>query len=159
MRRSNNALEVLFALFLGLVLTGTVWVVFVTIWPASTAYRQSDYESWQIAAGTFLVLAATLSMIGSLALGDRARVIANGLLFSGVFTMCVAMGYILWSDRTMPRLLLMLAALAVTVVVGWIRFSRPGKAVQVSDEASSSELAARVSDLEARLRALGDVLR
>lgn len=153
MRRSG-ALEVLFALFLGILLTGVVYATMITINPAP-AHGDLGYYDWPIFASTFMVVAATLVMIVSLTIPDRVRVLANGALFGGLYAMLIGIAYTLLSERAVPRLVLMLAALAVTVVVGYVRFTKRAKQGHEAD----ADLAGRVDTLERRMQALGDALR
>lgn len=156
MRRSGVT-EVLFGLFLGVLLTGFLYVLMITVNPAPS-HDQPGYFDWPIYAATFMVASATLIMIVSLTIPARMQVIANGLLFGGLYTMIIGVAYAVWQERSAPRLVLMLAALVVSVVVGYVRFAKR----HPEPDAASAEvgpLADRVTDIEARLRSISDALR
>lgn len=153
--RLSSALEILFALFLGVLLTGALYALLITLFPAPTA-GNPGYSHWPVKAATFLILSAMLAMVASLSMPERLRVLANGVLFGGLYTMVVGVMYAMFSERAVPRLILMIAALAVTLAVGYVRFTRRG---ETQHRAEPGSLEARVTEVERKLRAISEASR
>ena len=70
-----------------------------------------------------LVAFATLAMAVSLVPAARLPVISNGLLLGGVFTMVYGVGSIIVTDTSMARFAVVTVALAITLVLGYVRFA------------------------------------
>ena len=153
--RLNSALEILFALFLGVLLTGALYALLVTLFPAPPA-GEPGYSHWPVKAATFLILSAMLAMVASLSMPERLRVLANGVLFGGLYTMVIGVLYAMFSERAVPRLILMFAALAVTLAVGYVRFTRRAEVLR---PAGLGSLEARVEAVERKLKAISDATR
>jgi len=92
-------------------------------------------------------------------------VVSSGLLLGGVFTMIYGIGWIAFTGTSVLRFLVMTAALAVTLVLGYVRFVRggrpaPGPVAEASSSPELEEMVRRVRDLEERMdgaaRALGN---
>lgn len=107
-------------------------------------------ESWGRSTSVILIVFATLSMAVSLVRGDHLPVISNGLLLGGVFTMLYGVGWIVATDTSVARFVVMTIALVITLALGYVRFVR--KAVTVSPGVAGSE--ATVEGLERRVREL-----
>lgn len=157
--KRNGALQIIFAFFLGLVLVAFVWIGVITFYPEpswTSDVSSSVRDSWSLTVGIILLVTATLVLAISLALPARADAIANGLLLGGVFTMISAVAMALSSQTGPWRFAVVTAALAVTIGIGYLRFSRGPRTGPVSsgEVAGSPELAARVSELEHRLEAI-----
>lgn len=115
-------------------------------------------KPWGRRTSIVLIVFATLLMAVSLVRADQLPVISNGLLLGGVFTMIYGVGWIAATDRSMTRFLVITAALAITLGLGYARFVRRGTAAPATAgpalSAGSADLAAfesRVRDLEERL--------
>lgn len=109
-----------------------------------------------------LIGLATLVMAISLVRADQLPVISNGLLLGGVFTMVYGVGWILVSDTSITRFLVLTVALATTLGLGYVRFVRarapgevragPGPApAEGPGETGSGELEERLRILEKRM--------
>lgn len=212
MRDSNTGggLPVIFAVFLGLMVTAFVGVGVYTFLPApwdavqqqlteltreeqrlgsarapdaltaderqaletvrAERYRIEDerriaQRRWMQTTSIVLVVVATLVMALSLTRPVRLPVISNGLLLSGVFTMLYGVGWIVASESSTLRFLVLTAALAVTLTMGYLRFVRGAAPVAVSamparpGDADLAVLLQRVDRLEARLADAGRALR
>lgn len=212
MRDSNSSggLHVIFAIFLGLMVTAFVGVGVYTFLPApwdavqqrlteltreeqllgserspdaltaderdaleaarAERYRIEDerriaQRRWMQTTSIVLVVVATLVMALSLTRPVRLPVISNGLLLSGVFTMLYGVGWIVASESSTLRFLVLTAALAVTLAMGYLRFVRgaapaavPAMPGQLGD-ADLAVLLERLDRLEARLADAGRALR
>ena len=122
-------------------------------------------KPWGRSTSVVLVVFATLIMALSLVRADELPVIANGLLLGGVFTMLYGVGWIVDSDASIARFVVMSVALVITLGLGYFRFVRRGATPSVVDGAvptpfeGAGALEARIRDLEARMddaaRALG----
>lgn len=112
---------------------------------------------WGRRTSIILVIFATLAMAISLIRANQLPVISNGLLLGGVFSMLYGVGWIIASDTSTMRFVIMTAALAITVGLGYVRFVRgradataPGGSVMLTGE-GVAELEQRVRELERRL--------
>lgn len=171
-----RALQLIYAFFLGLAVAGFVGIGLDTFYPQpdspstippldATPEQEASYRSqldahsrmideWNLNTGIALLVLATLILVVALMLGQRWVVLSNGLLLGGFFTLLHA---VIRSSATdsLARFLVTAAALAVTIVVGWFRFTRrtPSPApVGASD--GELDLERRVAALEHRIESL-----
>jgi len=99
---------------------------------------------------------ATLVMAVSLIQAERLPVISNGLLLGGVFTMVYGVGWIVTSDTSVTRFLVMTVALIITLALGYARFVRPRSAATSAAGAEPPVAygSDALADVERRLRDL-----
>lgn len=96
-------------------------------------------------------------MVVSLVRAGQLPAISNGLLLGGVLTMLCGVGWIVATDPSVGRFLVMTAALAITPGLGHVRFVRRSATSSAAGGAAAphgeevAELERRVRDLEARL--------
>lgn len=125
------------------------------------AHREAR-DAWGRSTSMILIGLATLVMAISLVRADQLPVISNGLLLGGVFTMVYGVGWILVSDTSITRFLVLTVALATTLGLGYVRFVRarapgevragPGPApAEGPGETGSGELEERLRILEKRM--------
>ena len=164
--KSQQLLQVVYSFFLGLVLVGFVAIGMNTFHPQPDYYEGVEplWESWALSSSIILLTLATLIMLISLLIPvDRAVVVSNGLLLGGVFTMIYAVGMTVTADPSGKAFAVVTAALAVTIVMGWLKFARRSRAGADAQPAISDEelgtLEQRVQALEARLGAAARVLK
>lgn len=121
-------------------------------------------EDWGRGMSIILIALATLVMAVSLVRSDQLRVISNGLLMGGVFTMIYGVGWIIATDTTVARFVVMTVALVITLALGYGRFVRGrGKAVEsggpaIAEEGGLSDIDRRVRDLEIRMNEAASAL-
>ncbi|HEY3548404.1 MAG TPA: hypothetical protein VGK17_20210 [Propionicimonas sp.] len=162
--RTNNALQIIFAFFLGLVVVAFVGIGVNTFYP-EPAYvdgRPDQYVGWQLTTGIVLLICATIILAVSLFLPESQAVLSNGILLGGVFTMIYAVGITVSSNVSVLRFVVVAIALAVTIAIGWLKFvrGRAAKAgVSAPPEAAASELGERLAAVERKLDALGRALQ
>jgi uncharacterized membrane protein len=162
--RTNNALQIIFAFFLGLVVVAFVGIGVNTFYP-EPAYvdgRPDQYVGWQLTTGIVLLICATIILAVSLFLPESQAVLSNGILLGGVFTMIYAVGITVSSNVSVLRFVVVAIALAVTIAIGWLKFvrGRAAKAgVSAPPEAATSELGERLAAVERKLDALGRALQ
>jgi len=114
-------------------------------------------EPWMRSTSIILILFATLVMAISLVRAEQLPVISNGLLLGGVFTMVYGVGWIVATDTSISRFIVMTVALAITLALGYIRFVRTQKASAVPASSSIkndqdlTDIDRRLSDVEERL--------
>jgi uncharacterized membrane protein len=162
--RTNNALQIIFAFFLGLVVVAFVGIGVNTFYP-EPAYvdgRPDSYVGWQLTTGIVLLICATIILAVSLFLPESQAVLSNGILLGGVFTMIYAVGITVSSNVSVLRFVVVAIALAVTIAIGWLKFvrGRAAKAgVSAPPEAAASELGDRLAAVERKLDALGKALQ
>ncbi|NHB84942.1 hypothetical protein G7085_10885 [Tessaracoccus sp. HDW20] len=168
--KANAALQIIFAFFLGLVVVAFVGIGVNTFYPEpdypSTEAGQAEWASvhghWALVTGIVLLVCATLLLAVSLLLPGEQAVISNGVLLGGVFTMIYAVAMTFSADTSIARFAMITVALAVTILVGYLRFvrgRRPVPAAGQPDGAAMGELGERLTALEEKLDALGRVLR
>jgi hypothetical protein len=132
------------------------------------AEQEEVRQNWARNTSIILILFATAVMGISLILSEQLRVISNGLLLGGLFTMVYGVGWIIASGESVARFGVIVFALAVTVLLGYLKFVRgketsapaalmvgPGGDV---DAASFAPLVARIEALEARTDAAAAAL-
>jgi hypothetical protein len=126
-------------------------------------------EDWGRSTSIILIIFATLVMAISLIRSDQLPVISNGLLLGGVFTMVYGVGWIVASNTSLARFVVVTIAFAITLTLGYLRFVRrgaaagrtvggagqPGSSSGPLDDQEISDLQGRVRALEQRLEAAG----
>lgn len=114
-------------------------------------------KPWGRSTSMILIVFATLAMAVSLVRADQLPVITNGLLLGGLFTMLYGVGWIIATDTSITRFLVMTAALVITLGLGYVRFVRRGAArpvvagAAVPDTEALTEIEQRVRNLEERM--------
>jgi hypothetical protein len=138
--------------------------------------EESYRQGWARNTSIVLIIFATLVMGISLIRSEQLRVISNGLLLGGLFTMVYGVGWIIASGESVARFGVIVFALAVTVALGYLKFVRGreaapaavaaadggtgfGGTIGVADQDALAILARRVEALEARTRAAAAALR
>ena len=117
---------------------------------------------WGRTTSIILIGFATLAMVVSLIRADQLPVISNGLLLGGLFTMLYGVGWIIATDTSIGRFLVMTVALGITLALGYARFVRRGAIAGAIIEAGSTDgrgladLDRRVHDLEERMNAVAN---
>ena len=107
---------------------------------------------------------ATLTMAVSLVRAGQLPVIGNGLLLGGVFTMLYGVGWIVATDTSVTRFLVMTVALAITLGLGYVRFVRRGRPSPVTAGPGVpageglADIERRVRDLEERMHEAAQAL-
>jgi len=125
---------------------------------ALQAKQRVEEQPWNLNTSIILVLFATLVMGVSLVRAEQLRVLSNGLLLGGLFTMLYGMGWTIASTTSNTRFYVVLFAFAVTILLGYLKFVRlRAVAAAVPAPAVAAELGdlpARLSLLEARFTAV-----
>jgi len=118
---------------------------------------QARREAWGRSTSIILIALATLVMAVSLVRADQLPVISNGLLLGGVFTMVYGVGWIVATDTSVSRFVVMTVALAITLGLGYARFvrRRPSPSLPAGstllDGEGLARLEQRLRDVEERL--------
>jgi hypothetical protein len=125
--------------------------------------EQAEFETWARNTSIILILFATLVMGISLVRSEQLRIISNGLLLGGVFTMLYGTGWVIASGSSVARFAVMTFALVVTFGLGYVRFVRGRKAAPAEGavRAPSAEIAGleeRIDRIERRLADAAGVL-
>ncbi len=110
-------------------------------------------KPWIQSTSIILMVFATLIMAVSLVRADQLPVISNGLLLGGVFTMLYGVGWIVASDKSITRFLVMTAGLLTTLGLGYLRFVRR-RATSPVAAGSGIQDAGGIADVERRVRVL-----
>lgn len=123
-------------------------------------------EGWGRNTSIILITFATLVMSISLIRSDQLKVISNGLLLGGVFTMLYGTGWVIATGTSTARFWVMTLALAITLGLGYLKFVREKQhvagvavdgQVQITD-AQLTTLLGRVEALERRAAAAAAAL-
>lgn len=113
----------------------------------------AERELWARNTSIILVVFATAVMGVSLIRNEQLRVISNGLLMGGLFTMVYGAAWVILSGHSVSRFVVIAFALLVTVGLGYLQFVRQRQRGLVSGSAAGADAEA-VADLEARVRSL-----
>lgn len=136
---------------------------------------QVERDKWAVNTSIILLVFATALMAISLFLPDHMRVFSNGILLGGLFTIVYGTGWSFAGGDSRARFFVVLVALILAVVFGYLRFIRgrrepaaiaptptPAAAVVGGTPMLGAEtlgaLEARVSALEARAAAAAKAL-
>ena len=118
-------------------------------------------KDWARNTSIVLVLFATLVMGVSLVRSDQLRVLSNGLLLGGLFTMLYGTGWVIFSGNSTARFVVIAFALLVAIGLGYVKFVG-GRAGQSEPAAALPEpataLEERVAALEKRAAAAAAAL-
>lgn len=130
--------------------------------------RQEAFETWARNTSIILIVLATIVMGVSLVRSEQLRIISNGLLLGGVFTMLYGTGWVIASGSSVARFAVMTFALVVTFVLGYMRFVRgrsagatprlAGAGTTVVSAPDVAELERRVERLERQLSGAAAIL-
>lgn len=129
----------------------------------------AEMKIWARNTSIVLVLFATAVMGVSLIRSEQLRVISNGLLLGGLFTMLYGAGWVIFSGNSTARFVVVLFALAVALGLGYLKFVRNRENREVAgvtaagtfvsggtgalDDAAVAALAQRVAAIEQRMSA------
>jgi hypothetical protein len=118
-------------------------------------------KDWARNTSIVLVLFATLVMGVSLVRSEQLRVLSNGLLLGGLFTMLYGTGWVIFSGNSTARFVVIAFALLVAIGLGYLKFVR-GRAVPAETPTAApgdtSALEERVAALEERAAAAAAAL-
>jgi hypothetical protein len=115
----------------------------------------AEQKIWGRNTSIVLVLFATLVMGISLIRSEELRVVSNGLLLGGLFTMLYGSGWVIFTGTSTARFLVILFAFAITVGLGYVKFVRQRREpVAVAAGEGPAVPAAELGGLEARIAAL-----
>jgi hypothetical protein len=126
--------------------------------------QQEEFETWARNTSIILILFATLIMGISLVRSEQLRIISNGLLLGGVFTMLYGTGWVIAAGSSVARFAVMTFALVVTFALGYVRFVRgrktpaPAAGAATPDVGAVAELEDRVGTLERQLSQAANAL-
>lgn len=126
----------------------------------------AEMKDWARTTSIILVLFATLVMSVSLVMSEQLRVLSNGLLLGGLFTMLYGIGWVIFSGNSTARFVVIAFALVVSIGLGYLKFVRghaektsgPVAGAGVADSAAVGDLEERVSALEERAAAAAAAL-
>lgn len=118
---------------------------------------------WTRQTSIILIVFATLAMAISLVRTEKLPVISNGLLLGGVFAMVYGVGWIIATDTSIIRFLVISVAFAITLGLGYVRFVRCRKTSPGTYEPSGLEdglagIERRVRSLEERMNKAASAL-
>jgi hypothetical protein len=119
---------------------------------------EAEEKGWARVTSIILVVFATIVMSVSLVRSEQLRVVSNGLLLGGLFTMIYGVGWVVFSGNSVTRFAVMAFALVVAIGLGYVKFvgrrARAAVPAVAAPIASSGAGGAAVAGLEARVSAL-----
>ena len=161
--KTNTVLQVIFAFFLGLVVVAFVGIGVNTFYPEPRWVdgQPDQYAGWQLTTGIVLLVCATIILAVSLFLPEHQGVLSNGILLGGVFTMIYAVGMTVSSNASILRFVVVAIALAVTIAIGYLKFTRRRAGARPAEGAGTVpvDVAERLAAVERKLDALGRALQ
>lgn len=132
---------------------------------------QDQRDAWAVTTSIILLVFATTLMAISLLLPEHMRVFSNGILLGGVFTVIYGTGWSFAGGDSRARFFVVLVALALSVLFGYLRFVRGrheeatanagatvGDSMAVADSEGLASLEARVRSLETKAAAAAAAL-
>lgn len=134
---------------------------------AAQQKTEDAMKSWARDTSIVLIVFATIVMGISLIRSEQLRLISNGLLLGGLFTMLYGTGWSIFSGDDWVRFGVIAFALVVTVGLGYAKFVRARQAeaetagsgaTAAPNDAALGGLSARVARLEARAAAAAAAL-
>ncbi len=111
-------------------------------------------EVWGRNTSIVLIAFATLVMSVSLIRAEQLRVISNGLLLGGLFTMLYGTGWVIATGTSQARFWVMTVALLITLGLGYLKFVRSKEASVAPAVAGAEPSSAEVASLAQRVEAL-----
>jgi hypothetical protein len=119
----------------------------------------AEMKTWARNTSIILVLFATLVMGISLLLSEQLRVLSNGLLLGGLFTMLYGTGWVIFSGNSTARFIVIAFALVVSIGLGYLKFVRERAEKTAAAETPAGATGATppseaLGDLESRVSAL-----
>lgn len=124
----------------------------------------AETKIWARNTSIILVIFATLVMGVSLLMSEQLRVLSNGLLLGGLFTMLYGTGWVIFSGESTARFIVIAFALVVAIALGYVKFvrTRSGRVAHTAETIAApgglTELEARVTALEERATAAAAAL-
>jgi hypothetical protein len=120
---------------------------------------EAEMKGWARTTSIILVIFATIVMAISLVMSDKLRVISNGLLLGGLFTMIYGVVWVIFSGNSVARFVVIAFALAVAIGLGYLKFvrGRGQRAEPVTVPAQGGQVAVggeALADLQFRVFAL-----
>jgi len=121
-------------------------------------------KDWAKITSIILVIFATIVMAISLIRSEELRVLSNGLLLGGLFTMLYGTGWVIFSGSSTARFAVITFALIVSIALGYVKFVREraqgdtGAAAGATNVESLSDIEVRVAALEERASAAAAAL-
>ena len=122
-------------------------------------------ETWGRNTSIILIAFATLVMAVSLIRADQLKVLSNGLLLGGIFTMIYGTGWAIATGTSLARFWVVTAGLVITIALGYLRFVRIKKeAAEEAAELSATgtvdvgEFSERIGALERKIAGIGEAL-
>jgi hypothetical protein len=130
---------------------------------------QAEMQTWTLYTSIIIIVFATIVMVISLVLSEHLRVLSNGVLLGGLFTMIYGIGFAAFGGvSSIGRFFVIVFAVIVTVALGYTKFVRGRKTAEVPAGAEAGGeavapaalggLEARVSRLEVALGAMARAL-
>lgn len=103
---------------------------------------EEERGQWGQRTSIVLIVIATTLMATSLLLAEGVAVMSNGILLGGLFTMLYGVGWGLAAGNSVTRFVVLVAALLVSLGLGYVKFVRRREAAAVPIGASVPAVAA-----------------
>lgn len=86
---------------------------------------EQDMKIYNRNVSIMTLVAAVVLVAISLAMGERAKVIADGIMYGGVFTLLYSIGRGLASNNTKYSFLVVTVGLFTAILLGYMKFIKP----------------------------------
>jgi hypothetical protein len=114
----------------------------------------AEMEAWGLYTSIILIVYATIVMSVSLVRSEQLRVISNGLLLGGLFSMVYGAGWVIFSGTSTTRFVVILFAFGITIVLGYAKFVRGRSVPAVAAAPAGAPATEELGDIETRLAAI-----
>jgi hypothetical protein len=116
--------------------------------------QRLELREWSKVTSIVLVLFATVVLVVSLIRSEQLRVISNGLLLGGLFTMIYGVGLVVFSGNSLARFVVIFFSLLVAIGLGYLRFVRDRRTAATVTPGAPAMHEGEVRALTARVAAL-----
>lgn len=154
---AEAVIGVAFSAFIGFMFVFVVVSAVNIAWPSEA--RWEEVNGVNIAVAVVALVISSIAMFSSLRVPSKYTVLGNGLLLGGVFTTIYSVTQASsYNSPPVPQFLVTVAALAITVVVGWMKFTKKPEEVQVA-HVSNDEVRERLFRVERVLSNMKETLK
>ena len=122
MNKQKESLESIYAIIVGLIILALVWVGIDTFYPESS--YGNYYQSRDMITSIVALISATGFTVVALQFSKKLKIVSNGLLLGGFFTLLYSIIRGIMSGDEVTRFIVILLSLVLVLVVGYLKFAK-----------------------------------